>query len=236
MANKTFDKLSSNESNDEFNKVTTITQSNLNSLLANSKDKDFISDLQNNILNQSEQKSNSDSNEDIQNFMETTVNYNDNRDYSYYSNKYEYIFNIITNKQSVINCEIEIQNNGQYQWPEDVTKLYFNEASSLKIENITLNPLKTKEKQTVNILIERLNELSEGEYFIYFNFKVNRKTFGQQITIKIICKDDEELKKIKEFRREYDLDEEYYPNEQIKNLLNQFNGNFQLAFEDLFSK
>ena len=236
LTNKTFDKLSSNESNDEFNKVTTITQSNLNSLLANSKDKDFISDLQNNILNQSEQKSNSDSNEDIQNFMETTVNYNDNRDYSYYSNKYEYIFNIITNKQSVINCEIEIQNNGQYQWPEDVTKLYFNEASSLKIENITLNPLKTKEKQTVNILIERLNELSEGEYFIYFNFKVNRKTFGQQITIKIICKDDEELKKIKEFRREYDLDEEYYPNEQIKNLLNQFNGNFQLAFEDLFSK
>ena len=236
LTNKTFDKLSSNESNDEFNKVTTITQSNLNSLLANSKDKDFISDLQNNILNQSEQKSNSDSNEDIQNFMETTVNYNDNRDYSYYSNKYEYIFNIITNKQSVINCEIEIQNNGQYQWPEDVTKLYFNEASSLKIENITLNPLKTKEKQTVNILIERLNELSEGEYFIYFNFKVNRKTFGQQITIKIICKDDEELKKIKEFRREFDLDEEYYPNEQIKNLLNQFNGNFKLAFEDLFSK
>ena len=140
------------------------------------------------------------------------------------------------NTESAINCEIEIQNNGKYQWPENVTKLYCNEKKShLKVGNVALNPLKTNEKQTVNIIIEKLNELSEGEYLIYFNFKVNRKIFGQQITIKIICKDDEELKKIKEFRREYDLDEEYYPNEQIKNLLNQFNGNFQLAFEDLFS-
>ena len=138
------------------------------------------------------------------------------------------------NKESAIDCEIEIQNNGQYQWPEDVTKLYFNEASSLKIENITLNPLKTKEKQTVNILIERLNELSEGEYFIYFNFKVNRKTFGQQITIKIICKEDKELKKIKEFRREFDLNEIDYPDEKIKNLLNKYNGDFNLAFGNLF--
>ncbi len=232
MANK---KLSSNEINDEFNKVTTITQSNLNSLLANSKDKEFISNLQNNILNQSEQISNSDSNEYNQNIMETIVIYNDNREYSYYSNKYEYIFNIITNKQSTINCEIEIQNNGKYQWPENVTKLYCNnEYSNLKIANVTLNPLKINEKQTVNIIIERLNELSEGEYLIYFNFKVNRKIFGQQITIKIICKDDEELKKIKEFRREYDLDEEDYPNEKIKNLLNRFGGDFGAAFEDLF--
>ncbi len=234
-ANKTIEKLSSNEINDEFNKVTTITQSNLNSLLANSKDKEFISNLQNNILNQSEQISNSDSNEYNQNIMETIVIYNDNREYSYYSNKYEYIFNIITNKQSTINCEIEIQNNGKYQWPENVTKLYCNnEYSNLKIANVTLNPLKINEKQTVNIIIERLNELSEGEYLIYFNFKVNRKIFGQQITIKIICKDDEELKKIKEFRREYDLDEEDYPNEKIKNLLNRFGGDFGAAFEDLF--
>ncbi len=235
LANKTIEKLSSNEINDEFNKVTTITQSNLNSLLANSKDKEFISNLQNNILNQSEQISNSDSNEYNQNIMETIVIYNDNREYSYYSNKYEYIFNIITNKQSTINCEIEIQNNGKYQWPENVTKLYCNnEYSNLKIANVTLNPLKINEKQTVNIIIERLNELSEGEYLIYFNFKVNRKIFGQQITIKIICKDDEELKKIKEFRREYDLDEEDYPNEKIKNLLNRFGGDFGAAFEDLF--
>ena len=235
LPNKTYDKSSSNEINDEFNKVTTITQSNLNSLLANTKDKDFISNLQNNILNQSEQKSNSDSNEDNQNLMETIVNYNDNRDYSYYSNKYEYIIHIITNKEPAIDCEIEIQNNGKNQWPENVTKLYFNEKkSNLKVGNVALNPLKTNEKQTVNIIIEKLNELSEGEYLICFNFKVNRKTYGQQITIKIICKEDEELKKIKEFRREFDLNENDYPDYRIKNILNRYNNDFNLAFENLF--
>ena len=234
LANKTFDKLSSNESNDEFNKVTTITQSNLNSLLANSKDKDFISDLQNNILNQSEQKLNLDSNEDIKNLMETIVISNDNREYSYYSKKYEYIFHITMNKESAIDCEIEIQNNGKYQWPENVTKLYCNEDSNLKIGNVTLNPLKINEKQTVNIIIERLNELTEGDYLIYFNFKVNRIIFGQQITIKIICKEDKELKKIKEFRREFALNEYDYPDEKIKNLLNKYNGDFNLAFGNLF--
>ena len=233
LANK---KLSSNEINDEFNKVTTITHSNLNSLLANTKDKDFISDLQNNILNLSELKSNSDSNEDNQNIMETIVISNDNREYSYYSNKYEYIFHIITNKEPSINCEIEIQNDGIHEWPENVTKLYCNEKKShLKVGNVALNPLKTNEKQTVNIIIEKLNELSEGEYLIYFNFKVNRKIFGQQITIKIICKEDKELKKIKEFRREFDLNENDYPDEKIKNALNQGKDNFQSAFLYLFS-
>lgn len=51
-------------------------------------------------------------------------------------------------------------------------------------------PLKRNEKQKVNIIIERLNEINESEYIIYQDFKVNIKIFGNQIKIKITIKEN----------------------------------------------
>lgn len=97
------------------------------------------------------------------------IDYNDQNIYSYYLEQYEYIFEIIENTQCVFKLEITIINNGKNQWPENVKKLYLNKKSHLRIKggNINLMPLKRNEKQKVNIIIERLNEINESEYIIY---------------------------------------------------------------------
>lgn len=96
------------------------------------------------------------------------------------------------NTQCVFKLEITIINNGKNQWPENVKKLYLNKKSHLRIKggNINLMPLKRNEKQKVNIIIERLNEINESEYIIYQDFKVNIKIFGNQIKIKITIKEN----------------------------------------------
>ena len=158
---------------------------------------------------------------------------NDNNLYSYDIEKRDLYFPFIKRNQSYIQIKLKIINNGENQWIKDKTKLICNSESNLNIYDINLNPLQKNNSQEINILIDRLDELNEGEYKIILDFVVNKKKFGEPIIIRLECKINENEELIEKFRKNYDLNDNSFSDEQILNVLVNCDLNFEKAFNAL---
>ena len=156
------------------------------------------------------------------------------------------------NKKNLISCieentesakiEIEIENNGTKDWPENNVKLVFAQKSKIKGENIILKSQKCKEKNKYEIQFHNLSRYKEGIYESYAYININGWC-GEQIILKIIIRKkkiiseiEKHLKMIDEFRKEYSLEPNEYSNEKLFYVLKNTDYDREQAFADLFNE
>ncbi len=158
----------------------------------------------------------------------------DNNSYSYSIENRQLHFPFKQFKQTYMQIKIKVTNNGENQWIENKTQLICSQDSNLKITDIKLKPLKTNQSQDIAILVDHLDELSEGEYKIILEFVVNKKKFDEPITIILQCEANKDLEHIKLFRINFELDENDYSDEQLYEALKKSNFDYEKAFYSLF--
>lgn len=162
----------------------------------------------------------------------------------------EYSYSCI-NKEELTSCieentestkiEIEIENNGTRDWPKNNVRLIFEQKSQIKGENIILKPQKCHEKNKYEIQFNHLNQYKEGTYesFVYININ---DWCGEQIKLKIIIKKkkiisemEKHLHEIEEFRKQFFLNPDEYPNEKLFLILKKNDFDTGPSFAELFN-
>ena len=142
------------------------------------------------------------------------------------------------------NIKLNISNNGNKPWTKQ-TKLIFDNKSAIKGEDIILGPLNPGDKGQYEIAFKDLKYFNSGEYRAYLTFNVNGKNYGDILMVKFIIKKKEnpEAKdefeqykdKVIEFRDNFGLSKEDYPDQKIFEILKAYNYNFEKAFDSLFN-
>ena len=138
--------------------------------------------------------------------------------------------NVTINEKSV-NFEILIINDYKYcEWPTNGrTKLISDEKSDIKITPIILEN-KQSEIQPINIFCDFNSDKPETKHCI-LNFNVDGKNYGAQIDLTIHINQD----LVQQFRKEFNLLENDYPDEKLLNALNNNNNDIYKAFDSLFN-
>ena len=167
-----------------------------------------------------------------------------NEPQTYYSYSCIYskdLISCIDEKTESTKIEIEIENNGTKDWPENNAKLIFNQKSQIKGENVILKSQKCNEKSKYEIEFNNLSKYKEGVYESFAYININGWC-GTEIIFKIIIKKkkiiseiEEKLDIINELRNEYNLNPDDYSNEQLFLVLKDNNYDKEQAFADLFN-
>jgi len=89
---------------------------------------------------------------------------------------------------------ITLRNNGKQAWPENSTKLLFDESSNIFGDEIILNPQKPNEVEEYFMLFKKLDEYPEGDYKAYIRFCVNGHIFDKKILLQITIQEKSEGK------------------------------------------
>jgi hypothetical protein len=175
-------------------------------------------------------------------------NNNDNKDilvkkeYSYECLNKNKLSHNINEDADEAKIEIILKNNGKEDWPKDCTKLIFDKSSDIEGDEIVLEPQKSDEQKIYHAIFKKVSKYRVGEYKSYLLFCVNDETFGKklELTIGIIenkkkSEIDENIDKINEFRKNYDLDKnDDYSNAKILEVLKKNNFDYDAAFSSLF--
>ncbi len=163
----------------------------------------------------------------------------------YDKNFYSYSFIGGKNKlfefdQSKKNIKYEInfaiKNTGKNNWKANETFLKTNENSEFNIVDFKLKPLVKEDYQKVILPIPSLAEMNEGDYDLILDFCVSDKKYGEPLKIKIKILPDEKKKLIDDFRIEYGLSKEDYPDERIYKVLEECRFNKEKAFNRIFNE
>ena len=141
-----------------------------------------------------------------------------------------------------VNIEINLRNNGNKTWAND-SKLLLDPISTLKGDDIDLNPQNPYEEKSYSVKIKDLKDFPEGEYKAIFRFYSGGYILGEKITtiIKIIEKNDinkkiiDNFNIIKKFREEFCLEESGYSDEKLLEILKENDFNYENAFSSLFN-
>ena len=136
-----------------------------------------------------------------------------------------------------INYEIIIKNNGTIQWPLRGAKLIPNEQKNIKGKVIILDPLKPGEQKKYIAKFDELKGFPPGNYYAGFIFEINGKKIGDNIDLNILIngkKDDENKKKIEDFRDQFCLALDEYSDEQLLEVLEANGFDTARAFASLF--
>ena len=142
--------------------------------------------------------------------------------------------------QNEAELEVVLKNNGTTQWPMNKTKLIANDKKNLIGKNIELEPQNPDDIKKYIVNFNELKPYPPGDYTAGFFFEVDGKKYGDDIELDIIIKDkdeDEEEKHkrlVQEFRDEYTLSEDAYPDEKLLQVLKEHNFNIVEAFTSLF--
>ena len=164
---------------------------------------------------------------------------------------YEYSYRCLTNnlnfaiqkgmKRGIFS--IEIENNGLLAWPQNKTFLEIdNSKSSIKnIQKFPLSPLNSREKTSLNILVNHMDKYKPSKQCIYLDFKVDGKKYGESILLNIeVTENINKIKFksiIKAFRDDFDFTTSVFSDTAIGNALAEYQ-NFEDAevtiFEDRF--
>jgi len=162
--------------------------------------------------------------------------------YSYSCINSKDLISCIDEKTESTKIEIEIENNGTKDWPENNAKLIFDQKSQIKGENAILKSQKCNEKNKYEIEFHNLSKYKEGVYESYAYININGWC-GTKIILKIIIKKkkiiseiEEHLDIINELRNEYNLNPDDFSNEQLFLVLKDNNFDKELAFADLYNK
>ena len=148
----------------------------------------------------------------------------------------------INEKTETAKIDVTLKNDGTLDWPENDTKLIFDENFNVKGEEIILKPQKKGTELNYKIIFNNLDKLTEGEYHSCAKVTVKGRQIGGEIKIIIIIKKKEDpneemnknMDKIDSFRAEFGLDENEYSNEIIFKSLRKNDFDFEQAFGSFF--
>ena len=138
--------------------------------------------------------------------------------------------------------QLVLRNNGEKAWPRE-TKLIYDNESVITGNEIILKPQKPGDIESYEIILKNIGQFFAGEYNSYLLFNANGQNYGDKISLKVVIKKkenqkkkeiDEHLEKVKDFRNNFGLDENEYPDEKLLEILKKYNFNFEKAFESLF--
>ena len=145
-----------------------------------------------------------------------------------------------------INIEIIIKNNGASQWPFKGAKLVPNEKKNIKGEEVILDPLKPGEQKQYNIKFDELKRYPFGNYTAGYIFEINGKTIGDNIDFSLVINErkvehndnnnEMDQKVIDDFRNEYSLGRDEYPDDKLWDALKKSNMDKGAAFSSLFDE
>ena len=185
-----------------------------------------------NILN--DENNENDDNDDNDNNEDE-----ENKEYSYECLNLNKLNKEISEGIDQVKIEIILKNNKNITWPKNNTKLVYDYSSSNFVQDdLILEPQRSNEVKQYNLIIKELDQYPAGEYNIFLWFEVNGKHFGERIEFKIIIKekDNEEFKKVEDFRVQFNLfNKDEYPDAKLLDLLKKHNFNSELAFMELIN-
>ena len=245
--NKKEQELKNKDNIDNFENKEELNKDNINNNekkedLDNNENKENLNNEENINNNENEKTNNNidDINKKENELNNIIVNNNNeiDEDYSYKClNKDKLVKEIYEGDKEII-FEIILQNINNNIWPDNKTKLSFDFDSQIIPNDIILEPQAHNEIKSYNITIDKLDAFSPGEYKVPFWFNVNDKNMGEKMELKIVIKEKEnsDLKKIQQFRKNYDLCESDYSDAILLELLQENNFNEEEAISVLFNK
>ena len=175
---------------------------------------------------------------------------NDNNDFELFSNnEKEYSYECLNKNNLVKEVEegtketsfnVVLRNNKNIKWPMNNTKLSSDLNSNVVVDDVYLEPQDYNEQKDYIINVRDIDTYPPGEYKMFLSFEVNGERFGEQIFLKLIIKkkqkeDNEDMKKIKEFRGIFGLEENDHSDDKLLKALKENNYNFEEAFSSLFN-
>ena len=139
--------------------------------------------------------------------------------------------------ENEIKINIMMKNNKNITWPENYTKLVFDFNSNIVQNDINLLPQKFNEIKNYEIVINELGDYPPGNYNIYLRFEVYGEQYGEEIEINFVIKEkqNDDLIKLKEFRKLFNLSEKDYTTENLLALLKKHNFDYENAFMELLN-
>jgi hypothetical protein len=130
--------------------------------------------------------------------------------------------------------KITLKNNGKSTWPEDNTKLVFDKDSKFIYNDIQLQPQKSEEERSYNIVLSELRDVKEGKYDFYLLFLINGNPYGNRLTLSILIKSkDNEKLIIKQFRENFNLSQDRCQDEIILEQLKKHNYHENSAYVEI---
>ena len=163
-------------------------------------------------------------------YEEPKININNN--YSFLCNGNN-LNSFITKGTENTEIEITLENNGKKDWLPNA-KLVFDNNSHIKSNDIILNPQKCNEEQTYKINFNNLSELNVGKYEIYLWFNINGENIGDKINLMIKVNEDDNSNEVDIFRESFSLSKHDFSDEQLIEVLNKADHEFELAFSYLY--
>ena len=127
-----------------------------------------------------------------------------------------------------------IINTGNIDWKENEIFLKTNKNSQLKIKDYKVNALRIGESKKIKLYFP--NHIEDGNYNFVLDFCVNNQICGAPIKFVIkISSNENLLLKVIEFRMNFNLDENDFPNEKILKALKKNNFDYEKTFQDIFN-
>ena len=132
--------------------------------------------------------------------------------------------------------EILIKNFNGLPWDNNSAKFVCDKYSSdISTLDITLPPLQIGQQTKVLFEYSGLDDLPEGDYKSIFSFYVNNNIYGDNLIINIKIVDYALRDTIKNLRNEYEIAEEDFSDEKIKNLIIKYNCDKEKVLDELFN-
>ena len=122
---------------------------------------------------------------------------------------------------------LELENNGSFPWPKNKTFLEFDDSKeNINIHKNVLVPLNPGYKTEVIIILNNLDKINLGKYYICLVFKVDGREYGDTLLVNIEVTDNINKNKhktiIKALRNEYDFTNTMFSNTMIGDALEEF--------------
>ena len=172
------------------------------------------------INKNNENNKNNDNNQDKENDNQSIKN-----KYSYECVHLNKITEIYRGTKDLI-IKITLKNNKRTVWPKGVTKLVFDNSSDIGGDDIILEPQGYNEQKTYDIKLNHLDKDLLCRYNSVLFFEVNGIKYGEQINLTIIVKErndrNDDLDKIKDFRKMFNLSRNDYPDDKILDSLKKY--------------
>ena len=122
---------------------------------------------------------------------------------------------------------LELENNGSFPWPKNKTFLEFDDSKeNINIHKKVLEPLNPGYKTEVIIILNNLDKINLGKYYICLVFKVDGREYGDTLLVNIEVTDNINKNKhktiIKALRNEFDFTNTMFSNTMIGDALEEF--------------
>ena len=130
---------------------------------------------------------------------------------------------------------LEMKNDGNKDWPENLTKLVVDKTETgfrTNVNEIKLGYLGVGQQKKVKIEVDIVGRIEEKKYQLVLNFCVDNIIYGNKIYINFQVKDN----KIEDFRTKYLIDTNVASNTMVARELKNNDNNYPMAYNKILSK